>query len=133
MDIRDGIDCVSSSPNAESVNVTEQSENEAIIVFEMSGLDDTDRYEDIPNSAVYLTTVNGQAKIAEYDIRFGSGWNVDQLKSSEFAEILRGRIHNGGQQDENILHVTAYNTMINPRTFIQKFDAAVNYLRRIDE
>jgi len=101
------------------------SEDEAIVIFDLLTAGDTQSYDGLPNSAVYIE----DGMVVEYDIRLGKDasrvFEVDELRGvAESAASSAGRVDvqdvdTGGRMNKRILHVRAQQTFIHVADFSQ--------------
>lgn len=112
------------------------SQDEALIIFDLITADDTQSYNGLPNSAAYIEDGN----IKEYDIRLGRDAShsitVEELrKIAESSASSAGKVDvqdvdTGGRMNKRILHVRAQQTHIRTTDFA---DFITNLYNRIDE
>jgi hypothetical protein len=112
------------------------SQDEALIIFDLITACDTQSYNGLPNSAAYIEDGN----IKEYDIRLGRDASysitVEELRKIAVSSASRaGRVDvqdvdTGGRMNKRILHLRAQQTHIHTTDFA---GFVTNLYNRIDE
>lgn len=126
MDTDEAVSFLTEDLSSVATDVREQdtsSSDEAVVIFDLITARDTQSYDGLPNSAVYIE--DGMVK--EYDIRLGKDashvFEVEELRCvAESAALNAGRVDvqdvdTGGRMNKRILHVRSQQTFIHMTEF----------------